>query len=165
MTLSEFYEPLRVLLQDNDSQQQENSDAMLSAALRSAWRLGLWPAGYTVSGEDVTPDVPVGKVFAEIVMETALFMMVGDVGAYSFSTRPMSETDHGDRKRDILQYCKQKLYELRDGDAAFSSRQSLVAFFNTVQDAADLATITVNPPLNFTLDYQGGGLSLIPPPV
>lgn len=164
-TLSDFYEPLRVLLKDNDTQQQENSDAMLAAALRSAWKVGLWPAGYAVSGGGVTPEVPVGKAYAEIIMETALFMTVGDTGAYSFATRALSETDHGERKRDILQYCKQKLYELRDGDAAFSSRQSLIAFFNTVQDAADLASVNVAGPLTFSVDYQGSGLTLTPPPI
>jgi hypothetical protein len=163
MTLADFYEPLRALLRDNDVQQQENSDDQLAAALRSAWRLGLWPAGFIVAGTAVDPEVPVGMKFAEVVMETAIFMTVGETGAYSFSTRALSETDHGDRKRDILQYCRTRLHELRDGDAVFSSRQSLVAFFNTVADVADLATISVNPPLNFAVDYQGGGLSLIPP--
>lgn len=165
MTLEDLFIPLRVLLKDNDTQQQENSDAMLTQALRAAWQMGLWPAGYTVAGDGtITPEPPVGMTWALIVMETAWFMVVGDTGAYSFSTRPISETDHGERKRDLMQYCRQRIYEARDAGAGFSAYQKLVVFLNTIVDAGDLATATVLGPLNMSIDYQGGGLSLTPPP-
>lgn len=158
--LSDFYEPMRVLLGDNDPQQNENSDAQLSAALRTSFVLQAWPKGYTVSGEAVTPDLPLGLDFATVLMETVIAMTVGGDGAYSFVTRALSETDHGEKKRDILQYARQKLYELRDGDAAFSSRQTFVAFLNTIGGLGDLATATVLPNFDFTVDLNGGGLTL-----
>lgn len=156
--LSDFYGPMRVLLQDNDTQQQENTDAMLLAGFQTSYLMGLWPAGYVLVGTTITPDVPIGKTFAIILLETVMAYMVGDQGAYSWSTRAMSETDHGERKRDILAYARQKIYDLRDGDACFSSRQAFVVFLNTICGFADLIDVSVTPNLDLNLALTADGI-------
>ena len=66
--------------------------------------------------------------------------MVGDQGAFSFSTRAISEQDSGQRKRDILQYTRTRIYELRDSDAVFQTREAFLAFLQTLDSFADLAS-------------------------
>jgi hypothetical protein len=161
--LSDFYTPMRVLLGDNDPQQYERTDGMLAAMLQCAYVMGVWPAGYVLSGTTITPDVPVGMAFCTILMESILAGTVGDQGAYSFETRALKETDHGERKRDILQYARQKLYDLRDGDAIFSSRQTLVTFLNTIEGIGDIASVSVLPPLAFDFDMSTGIVGAVPP--
>ncbi len=137
---------MRVLLADNDADLgYENSDEQLSAALLASFMLGTWPAGYDLSGSTVTPD-PLVRDFGIIVLESVWAMVVGTQGAYAFRTRALSETDMGQRKRDLMQYAREKLYSVRDGDAVFSTRQTLIAFLNSVNGLGDLATVTVTPP-------------------
>lgn len=158
--LTDFHEPMRILLGDHDPQQFEFEDAMLDAMLRCAYHIGAWPAGYVLTGHLIAPEVKVGTDYCQILMESLLAGVVGQQGAYSFKTRAISETDHGERKRDILQYARLKLYELRDGSAVFSSRQSLIAFLNTIEGIGDLAGVNVVPGLplvpGYTIDFPTG---------
>jgi hypothetical protein len=162
--LAGFYLPMRVVLGDNDPQQYERTDAMLAAMLQCAYVMGLWPAGYVLGGDgSITPDVAIGTDFCVILMESIMAGTVGDMGAYSFETRALKETDHGERKRDILQFTRQKLYEVRDGDAIFSSRQALVTFLNTIEGIGDIASVSVLPPLAFAFDMSTGIVGAVPP--
>lgn len=156
MNIETFYTAMRVVLGDNDPQGSfEFTDDMLGDAIRTAYVLGGFPKGYAldaiVGGTQISPEVTNVKHFALILLEACIAMMVGDQGAFSFQTRAISQTDHGERKRDILQFARLKIHTLSEGDAVFSTRASLVSFLHTIDGYDDLATITNTGSLNVSL--------------
>ncbi len=136
---------MRVVLGDNDPQgSYEFSDDNLADGLRAAYQLSAFPPPYALdsltAGTVLSPEPDV-KSFAIILLEACQVLMVGDIGAFSFQTRAISEADHGERKRDILQYARTRIHQLSNGDAVFATRQSFLSFLMTLDSFADLATI------------------------
>lgn len=159
MTLSDFRTVMRAILHDNaPGIDPEFSDEQLDAALTASYFLGTWPDDYALESSTITPAVTNLKHFGVITLEACTVMMVGDVGQFSFKTRALSETDMGHRKRDILQYARERIYTLQDSDQCFSTIQKLEAFFNTLW--TDRANVEVTGSMTFgvTADINAVGL-------
>jgi hypothetical protein len=139
-----FYLPLRVLLGDNDPHQvYQFQDTALDSALRTVFLFGRGPEGFELAGDrseatQITPDLPSGNEFALVAYEAGLLLMGGDVGANSYRTRPVSVTESGDRKRDLLAELRTKIYEIRAGDG-FDTYQSFIDWVGELERQLYLA--------------------------
>jgi hypothetical protein len=154
---------MRVLLGDNDPQgNYEFTDDQLGQGIQAAYQLGGFPGKYSLesfTGLTISPD-PGVRDFAIILCESCLAIMVGDQGAFSFSTRAISEQDSGQRKRDILQYTRTRIYELRDSDAVFQTREAFLAFLQTLDSFADLAEVKQAGRVNVDVNVASDNVSL-----
>jgi hypothetical protein len=163
MDISILYPGMRVLLGDNDPQgNYEFTDDQLGQGIQAAYQLGGFPGKYSLesfSGTTISPD-PGVRDFAIILCESCLAIMVGDQGAFSFSTRAISEQDSGQRKRDILQYTRTRIYELRDSDAVFQTREAFLAFLQTLDSFADLAEVKQTGRVNVDVNVASDNVSL-----
>jgi hypothetical protein len=169
MDISTLYPGMRVLLGDNDPQgNYEFTDQQLGQGLQAAYQLGGFPPKYSLTdgsaavsftGTTISPD-PGVRDFAIILCEACLAIMVGDQGAFSFSTRAISEQDSGQRKRDILQYTRTRIYELRDSDAVFETRAAFLAFLQTLDSFADLAEVKQTGRVNVDVNVASDNVSL-----
>jgi hypothetical protein len=86
--------------------------------------------------------------------------MVGDQGAFSVQTRAISETDHGERKRDILQYVRLRIHTLKDGDTVFATRENFTAFMMTLDSFADLAEVKQSGAINIDVNVASDNVSI-----
>jgi hypothetical protein len=177
MLISTLYTPMRVVLGDNDTQgSQEFTDDQLADGVRTAYLLASFPRGtnptqpYQLTdsvggavdlydGDTITPNPPVVD-FAIMMCEACQALMVGDQGAFSVTTRAISETDHGERKRDILQYVRQRIHDLRDGDAVFATRENFTAFMMTLDSFADLAEVKQSGAINIDVNVASDNVSI-----
>ena len=166
MDISALYIPMRVLLGDNDPQgNYEFTDEMLSQGVQTAYLLNSFPRGLALGGTlaalntTISPDPSVHN-FAIITCESCLALMVGDQGSYSFSTRAISEQDSGQRKRDILQYVRTKIYDLVDSDAVFQTRAAFLAFLQTLDSFADLAETKQTGRVDVNVNVASDNVSL-----
>jgi hypothetical protein len=134
-----FYEPLRILLGDNDCEQvYQFQDSALSGAVRTVFLFGRGPDGFALDGdqataEAITPELPSGNEFAIVAYEAGLLLIGGDTGANSYRTRALSVTESGDRKRDLLAELRTKIYGIQSGDG-FSTYQSFVTWVQSIGD-------------------------------
>jgi len=132
-----FYEPLRIMLGDNDSEQvYQFQDSALDGALRTVFLFGRAPGDYELDGDrgtsvQIKQDVESGNDCALIALEAALLVIGGDPGANSYRTRALSVTESGDRKRDLLAKFRTEIYRITAGDG-FSSYQSFVSWVQSV---------------------------------
>jgi hypothetical protein len=163
MDISTLYPGMRVVLGDNDPQgNYEFTDEMLGQGIQAAYQLGAFPDRYSLesfTGSTISPD-PVVRDFAIILCEACQAIMVGDQGAFSFSTRAISEQDSGQRKRDILQYVRTRVYELRDSDAVFQTRAAFLAFLQTLDSFADLAETKQTGRVDVNVNVASDNVSL-----
>ena len=177
MLISTLYTPMRVVLGDNDTQgSQEFTDDQLADGVRTAYLLASFPRGTNptqpyqltdsvggavnkYAGDTITPEPPVVD-FAIMMCEACQALMVGDQGAFSVQTRAISETDHGERKRDILQYVRQRIYDLKDGDAIFATRENFTAFMMTLDSFADLAEVKQAGKINIDVNVASDNVSI-----
>jgi hypothetical protein len=163
MDISTLYPGMRVLLGDNDPQgNYEFTDEQLGQGIQAAYQLGGFLGKYSLesfTGSTISPD-PGVRDFAIILCESCLAIMVGDQGAFSFSTRAISEQDSGQRKRDILQYTRTRIYELRDSDAVFQTREAFLAFLQTLDSFADLAEVKQTGRVNVDVNVASDNVSL-----
>lgn len=136
-SFSLFYQPLRILLGDNDSEQvYQFQDSAIASALRTVFLFGRGPDGFELDGDQATaaaikPDLPSGNEFAIVAYEAALLLIGGDTGANSYRTRALSVTESGDRKRDLLAELRTKIYAIQAGDG-FSTYQSFVSWVQSI---------------------------------
>jgi hypothetical protein len=142
------------MLGDNDPEGMFlYADAALDSAVKTVFRMGRSPAGFSVSGESVTPDVPDGTSFAKIACETALMLVCGEE-TISYSTRAMSVRRNGDRIRNLVTELRCRLSE---GDT-FESYQTFVAWIQSYTGIGELTQIHVAAPM-FDVSLNGSGSS------
>jgi len=161
-TFATFYPVLRLLLGDNDPYGvYQYTDAVLNNALKSVFLLGRGPEGYSLSEDQgqIAETVVHGDPFALITYEAVLMLVGGEDGKLSYRTRALSVTDSGERKRDILQEMRQKIYDIRDGKEQFVSYQSFSNWVNSVMGIEDLTEVKVDAPLAEVDIVSGGPLS------
>lgn len=130
MNASLFYGPIRLILGDRKVQGLWNyDDDTLKSAITTTFFVNLAPPGYALDPASmiITPD-PGGDAAALLTFQSALLCIGGEEGANSFRTKAISVHEFGDRKRDLLADLRQKIYEIRDGNAQFSTLQGFVAF-------------------------------------
>jgi len=101
----------------------------LLSALRSVFALGRGPAGYAMdppamTAMGVSPMVNFGDNWALLIYEACLTLIGGEDGLMQYRTRSLTVKDGGERKRDLLLDLGQKVYEIRNGAAFFSTYQS-----------------------------------------
>ena len=124
--LSSFYEPLRVLIGDDDPDIPLRSDAQLAAAMRTVLDLGRvtganGPYATAVSRTEVTPDlVPADDplAFAQLVYYAAR-IFVTDSRPEVWRTRAFSQV-LGDNREKVLEILL-SLHELEGGGMSFST--------------------------------------------
>ena len=125
-----FHDPIRRLLGDEKIEGMWNYGCeMLDSAVRSVWAINEQPVGYSLltdagdvvtasnlhKANQVTPDVPLGVVFARICLRAALTMINGEDGAGKIVTRSATEQDWGDRKRSLEMTLTASLRSLDSG--------------------------------------------------
>lgn len=141
--ISDFRVPLRLILGDNDPESLfVYSDAALDSAVKTVFRMGLAPAGFTVVSENITPAVPDGSGFAKIACETALMLVCGEE-TISYSTRAMSVRRSGDRIKNLVTQLRCRLAE---GDT-FESYQTFIAWIQSYTGPGELAEVRVDAPI------------------
>jgi len=154
-TINEFYEPLRLILGDLDpTGMYQYTDVMLAGAVRTIFRLGRAPGGYTFSNEGITPDLPNGNDYALIAYEAAKLLLGGEE-TINYRTRALSVTTSGDRKRDLLSDLRIKIHEILQGDG-FTSYQNFLMWARSASEAAELVEAQVDAPLA-TANITGSG--------
>lgn len=134
--IDQLYPFLRALLGDRQVSGcwHYAADDLLSA-VRSVFAFGRGPAGYALDGTvyvatAIAPEVAAGDPLALICYEAALILIGGEDGKKSIRTRELTLTDGGDRKADLLDLLRQKIYEVRDGGAVFASWQNFSQFLS-----------------------------------
>jgi hypothetical protein len=129
---------------------QEFTDAQLAASVFAVVRLGQVP-GFTISNDRVTitPTIEEAKDWALIVAKAAMQRVSGSMdGAMSWRTRPISVTDRGERKRDLLMELRDMLYDSQGGLPFYGGRSNFVSW---------LASVRTNPLMeNATVDAEEG---------
>jgi hypothetical protein len=171
MLISTLFTPMRVVLGDNDTQgSQEFTDDQLAEGVQTAYLLASFPSGTCptqpyqlidsgTNADTITPD-PTVVDFAIMMCEACQALMVGDQGAFSVQTRAISETDHGERKRDILQYVRLRIHTLKDGDTVFATRENFTAFMMTLDSFADLAEVKQSGAINIDVNVASDNVSI-----
>ena len=179
MLISTLFTPMRVVLGDNDTQgSQEFTDGQLAEGVQTAYLLASFPSGtcptqpyqlidsgtgavdlFSGNADTITPD-PTVVDFAIMMCEACQALMVGDQGAFSVQTRAISETDHGERKRDILQYVRLRIHTLKDGDTVFATRENFTAFMMTLDSFADLAEVKQSGAINIDVNVASDNVSI-----
>jgi len=141
--ISDFRTPLRIILGDNDPEGlfMHSNDA-LDSAVKTVFRMGRSPVGYSVSGENITPSVPDGTSFAKIACETALLLVCGEE-TISYSTRAVSVRRTGDRIANLVTELRCRLQE---GDT-FDSHQTFMAWVQSYTGPGELTSIHVDSPM------------------
>lgn len=144
-----FYEPLRLLLGDRQSNGAWNyEDATLASALRTVFATGRQPAAYRLVDDagvavtpanlgdatQVSPAVALGGDFARIAHVTAKALILGEDGQISVNTRSVSVRDGGERKRDLLIHLELAIRDDQIDD-----------LFDTVQRFAQWCAARVQP--------------------
>lgn len=148
-----FYGPLRVLLGDRLVHGLWNySDDVLHAAMSAVFFLNLAPPGFALDGQFNINPVPSGDAAAWIAYQAALLTIGGEEGGYILRTKVVYIRDYGERKRDLLADLRMRLYQVRDGDAAFTTLQSFVAFLANMPAGGD------NNPLGPILEFSSVNL-------
>lgn len=129
--LSEFREVLRILLGDTDSEGLYlHSNDTLDAAVRTVFRLGRAPGGYTLTGVSIEPEVGSSADFARISIEAAL-LLVAPAETQNIRTRALSVSRAGDGKRDLLYELRSRLDELNGGGDNVASSQDVVVWLHS----------------------------------
>ena len=153
--LSEFYEPLRLILGDRDpAGVYEYTDVMLDGAVRSVFRLGRAPTRYSLTGANISPTLPDGNDYAQITYESAL-LLVGGEETINYRTRAISVTRAGDRKRDLLLELRHRLHQIEEGDG-FSTYQNFLIWARSASSAAEMVEVQTHGPLA-TVDVMASG--------
>lgn len=155
--ITEFNEALRLILGDRDAFNVfQYSNETLASAVTTVFRCGRGPAGYALSGGNITPDVPDGNVFAIVVYESALMLIGGEDDIESYRTRALAVKRSGARRRDLLTELRLKIYEIRDGKDGFVSSQSFIAWAHGLYDILEHVEMQVDAPLaSVTLTGSG----------
>ena len=125
--ISDFYEPIRFLLEDRDPTIQLYSDDQLLIAVRTCIRLQRVP-GYSLAVDltQITPEVADPNKWALVVYHTVKHYVDNQPDRYSYRTRAVSESFGG--WRGFLDELKTNIYKLENG-AMFSSWNNLYTWF------------------------------------
>ncbi len=125
--ISSFYEPIRVLIGDNDPDIQLREDSQLAAAVRTVLNLGKVVSAdeattYAVSGTTaVTPDLTAASdavAYAKLVFRAAQ-LFVTDMTPIAWRTRAFSESI-GENREKVF-HIMEEIWRLENGDGCASS--------------------------------------------
>ena len=149
--LTEFFEVIRLLLGDTEIYgAYAYPDADCAASVRQVFRLGQGPSGYVLDDSrlNVVPSIPDGDKYALVAYTAALLLVGGEEGTQSFRTRSLGTSQRGDRKRDLLQEFRQKIYEIETGGGlVFATYQNLLGALQHISLGA-FTEAHVQSPLN-----------------
>lgn len=145
--LSEFRDPLRLLLGDMDPlENYQFTDDHLERGVRAVFQCGLQPtednsattAEYALNdaGTAISPTVPSGDDFALIAYRAAKLLVMGQDGAISYRTRALSVNDRGDRKKDLMRELELLIHRIEGGLCVFASQRSFVLWLNNQRGAS-----------------------------
>jgi hypothetical protein len=101
------------------------------------------PSGFALDNpsnpQNVTPDLVAagGDCVAWVAYETALILITGEDGKMQLRTKVVWVRDEGERKRDLLADLRIRMYDIRDGNAVFTTFQSFIAFLGNMPASGD----------------------------
>lgn len=134
---TDLHDTMRALLGDRQVHEVWNySPDTLNSALRSVFITGRQPAGYTLvggwTGVAIAPELQMGDHAALILYDACLGLMVGEDGAFSYTTRSLSVNDRGQRKSELLWEIRSRIDEIRNGGAVWATVQNLMQFIGAL---------------------------------
>jgi hypothetical protein len=157
--ISEFRDPVRCFLQDNDDTILMYEDGVVDRGVRTLIRCGL-VAGFSLdAANNITPTVTEGRDFLLIAARTALNFAVGNPDRQGVRMRAFSE-NVGNFK-ELVEHLRDLIYKTESGDMAmgWQSFASFVEGYSGVRKPwAWLARFELNGPF-LTVSLGQGGFS------
>ncbi len=115
--ISEFYDPVRFILGDHDPGNPDVEDAAISRGIKFIVRGGEVP-GYTISGDNITPEVTVARDYRLITLLTARAFRASEPDSKSMRVRPHAWSKGG--YRTFLRMLDLAIAEARGGGPSAS---------------------------------------------
>jgi len=119
------------------------TDDVIKDAVRAEFLFNQAPSGFALDDimtpTQVVPDLVAsgGDLFAWIVFDTALLLITGEDGKMQIRTKVIWVRDEGERKRDLLIDLRIKVFNIKHGDAQFTTYQSFIAFLGNMPASGD----------------------------
>ena len=139
-----IYAMIRCVLRDRKVNGMFNySDDVLKDAVRAVFLFNQAPRGFLLDDpmnpQKVVPDLVAagGDLFAWIVFDACLLLITGEDGKMQIRTKVVWVRDEGERKRDLLIDLRIKVYNIKHGDAQFTTYQSFIAFLGNMPASGD----------------------------
>jgi len=147
--LSEFHDPLRVILGDRDASVQVYDNTALSNAIKLVINMGKLEGYSMADANNITPAVKLGVDYALLCYETAILFAQNQPSAYRYRTRAFSEA-FGNYD-EFLNRIEEEIHKLRNGEP-FLGWQTWAGFIRG-QDGLSFGNQTTS------VDVQGAARS------
>lgn len=149
-SIADFYVPMRVWLDDQDSSAYLFEDTHLANAVKSVVRGG-FISGVSVSGDSLEPTVPDGALWGMIFLNAVRALMTPGADGGGFSTRPFRHSDRGNRT--ALAQITERLYELEQQleGGVIQTYQDLASYLSATTGRSEywqLVEVTQMNPVN-----------------